>query len=135
MCNYQINLVFLIEFLYFWIKKVLIFSKVQFSSIIFFYIGISRSKHASKYCFTSWASFKGQNSHSKAFTHYEVECKQTGKYRVFQIITHFDAMFYLITTLILFYKQRFISNTKYEKTSWTVACKTTWVRYTFRTTC
>ena len=27
-------------------------------------------------------------------------------------------------TLILFYKQRFISNTKYEKTSWTVAFKT-----------
>jgi hypothetical protein len=27
-------------------------------------------------------------------------------------------------TLILFYKQRFISNTKYEKTSWTVAYKT-----------
>ena len=30
-------------------------------------------------------------------------------------------------TLILFYKQRFISNTKYEKTSWTVAYKTEWV--------
>ena len=28
------------------------------------------------------------------------------------------------TTLILFYKQRFISNTKYEKTSWTIAYKT-----------
>jgi hypothetical protein len=27
-------------------------------------------------------------------------------------------------TLILFYKQRFISNTKYEKTSWIVAYKT-----------
>ena len=26
--------------------------------------------------------------------------------------------------LILFYKQRFTSNTKYEKTSWTVAYKT-----------
>ena len=26
--------------------------------------------------------------------------------------------------LILFYKQRFISNAKYEKTSWTIAYKT-----------
>ena len=34
-------------------------------------------------------------------------------------------------TLILFYKQRFISNTKYEKTSWTIAYKTEWV-YSFR---
>ena len=33
-------------------------------------------------------------------------------------------------TLILFYKQRFISNTKYVKTSWTVAYKTEWVYLT-----
>ena len=32
-----------------------------------------------------------------------------------------------MNTFILFYKQRFISNTQYKKTSWTVAYKTEWV--------
>ena len=104
MCNHQINRVFLVDFWKFLIK-VLIFwmQKCNFHPLFFFSIGISGSKHASKYCITSWESFKGQNSHSKAFTHYEVECNQTGKYWVFQIITHFDAMFYLISSILPYY--------------------------------
>ena len=72
--------------------------------IYFFYIGISGSKHASKYCIASWASFKGQNSHPKAFTDYEVECYQTGKCRVLQIIAPVWCLcYYLITFLTTYF--------------------------------
>ena len=38
-------------------------------------------------------------------------------------------IFFTSPTLILFYKQQFISKTKYEKASWTVAYKTEWVYF------